>query len=51
MTFRQWLHEMWLRNCEERSSWKMTTYSIQQYIVEHKWWLRRQYRHQQGQQQ
>ena len=49
MTFRQWLHEMWLENCDERGAWHMDKITVQQYFQQYRWWLRREYRYQQGQ--
>ena len=45
--FRNWVHNLWLDNCEERmlyySGDKLTE---QEYFQKFKWWLRREYRHQ-----
>lgn len=51
MTFRQWLHAMWLENCEERGAWNMDKLTVKQYFQQYRWWLRREYRYQQGRQQ
>jgi hypothetical protein len=49
--FRNWVHNLWLDNCEERmlyySGDKLTE---QEYFQKFKWWLRREYRHQINQQ-
>ena len=52
MSFRNWAHNLWIENCEERQ-----TYSVgdqlteQEYFQRFKWWLRREWRHQQQLQQ
>jgi hypothetical protein len=45
--FRNWVHNLWLDNCEERVLYcdgdRLTE---QEYFQRFKWWLRREYRHQ-----
>jgi len=47
MKFRQWLHEMWLANVDERIELHLDTINIKDYFDRYKWWLRREYRYQQ----
>lgn len=44
--FRRWLHELWLRNCDERTEYQQLPYSQQEYFQQYKYWLKREYRHQ-----
>lgn len=45
--FRNWVHNLWLDNCEERSIYASgERLSEQEYFQRFKWWLRREYRHQ-----
>ena len=45
--FRNWVHNLWLENCEERSLYNNTEkLSKQEYFQRFKWWLKREYRHQ-----
>jgi hypothetical protein len=50
MMFRQWLHEMWLQHCEEFEGWfhRQPDYDLKDYFQRYRWWLKREYRHQQG---
>jgi len=50
MKFRQWLHEMWLQHCEEFEGWfhRRPDYDLKDYFQRYRWWLKREYRHQQG---
>jgi hypothetical protein len=45
--FRNWVHNLWLENCEERAVYagggRLTE---KEYFQQFKWWLRREYRHQ-----
>ena len=46
--FRNWVHNLWLDNCEERVLYcDGDRLSEQEYFQRFKWWLRREYRHQQ----
>ena len=47
MKFRAWVHEIWRQNCEEHLTYGENPYTIKQYWEKYKWWLRREYRHQQ----
>jgi hypothetical protein len=43
--FRNWVHNLWLENCEERriygSGPKLT---LEEYFQQTKWWLKQQYK-------
>jgi hypothetical protein len=45
--FRNWVHNLWVDNCEERMLYcdgdRLTE---QEYFQRFKWWLRREYQHQ-----
>ena len=45
--FRNWVHNLWVENCEERMLYcdgdRLTE---QEYFQRFKWWLRREYQHQ-----
>jgi hypothetical protein len=47
--FRRWLHELWLRNCDERTEYQQLPYTQQEYFRQYKYWLKREYQHQQAQ--
>jgi hypothetical protein len=43
--FRNWVHNRWLDNCEERGIYASgERLSEQDYFQQFKWWLRREYR-------
>jgi hypothetical protein len=45
--FRNWAHNRWLDNCEERVLYRDgDRLSEREYFQRFKWWLRREYRHQ-----
>lgn len=45
--FRNWVHNLWLDNCEERSIYfSGERLSHQEYFQKFKWWLRKEYRQQ-----
>jgi hypothetical protein len=46
MSFRQWVHELWLENCDEHMLYQELPYSQQDYFQRYKYWLKREYRHQ-----
>jgi len=49
MTFRHWLQEMWLRHCDECYTWNtVPEKNLTSYFAKYKYWLKREYRHQQG---
>lgn len=50
MNFRQWLHELWLQNSDEHREYGQLPYTQAEYFKQYKYWLKREYRHQQGKQ-
>jgi hypothetical protein len=50
MTFRAWLREMWYNHLDELESLGMLPagYELKEYFNKYKYWLKREYRHQQG---
>jgi hypothetical protein len=46
MGFRQWVHELWLQNCDEHREISELPYAKEQYWAMYKYWLKREYRHQ-----
>jgi hypothetical protein len=46
MRFRQWVHELWLQNCDEHRDAQELPYTKEQYFQMYKYWLKREYRHQ-----
>lgn len=46
--FRNWVHNLYVDNCEERQVYNVgKPLSKEDYFRKFKWWLRREYRHQQ----
>jgi hypothetical protein len=45
--FRLWVQEIWRENCEERLTFGQDLSTMKQYWNNYKWWLKREYRHQQ----
>lgn len=50
MAFRQWLLEKWYDHCDEVYDFEgvRPNYTPGNYFSRYKWWLRRQYRHEQS---
>lgn len=49
--FRNWVHNLWIENCEERTLYHSgDRLSEREYFQKFKWWIRREWRHQQHQQ-
>jgi hypothetical protein len=50
MTFRAWLQEMWYAHLDELMglAQPLPKYTLQEYFAKYKYWLKREYRHQQG---
>lgn len=46
--FREWLQDLWRENCDEHDVYHEPRYTMQEYFQRYRWWLRREYRHQQG---
>ena len=47
--FRHWVNELWLDNCEEHLTFGEDPYTIKQYWDRYKYWLKREFKHQQRQ--
>jgi hypothetical protein len=48
MTFRVWLHELWLQNSDEHRLYGELPYTQEEYFQRYKYWLKREYKHQTG---
>lgn len=48
--FRRWLHELWLQNSDEHRDFGELPYTKEEYFQTYKYWLKREFRHQQGKQ-
>lgn len=49
MTFRHWLQEMWFQHVDESAEYGiLLPYTSKEYFNKYKYWLKREYRHQQG---
>jgi hypothetical protein len=46
--FRAWLAELWRENCDEHDQYREPRLTMQEYFARYKYWLKREYRHQQG---
>ena len=46
--FRRWVEEIWRDNCEERLTYGQDPATIKQYWDTYKYWLKREYKFQQG---
>jgi len=48
-SFRLWLQKIWVQHKEETLNWTghMPEYEMAYYVNKYRWWLRREYRHQQ----
>jgi len=47
--FRNWVRQLWINNCEEHLAYGEKPYnSIAEYWQQYKWWIRREFRHQQS---
>jgi len=44
--FRRWVDMLWQENCRERCAWREPESTLVAYWDRYKWWLRREYRHQ-----
>ena len=47
--FRLWVQRIWMENCDERLTVGQDCVTISQYWNNYKYWLKREYRHQQRQ--
>jgi hypothetical protein len=48
-SFRLWVQRIWMDNCEERLTVGLNPVTIKQYWNTYKYWLKREYKHQQRQ--
>jgi hypothetical protein len=48
-TFRLWVQRIWMDNCDERLTVGQDPVTINQYWNTYKYWLKREYKHQQRQ--
>ena len=44
--FRNWIHNLWIDNCEEHNVFGEKKYTKAEYFQKYKWWLRREYKFQ-----
>ena len=45
--FRYWLRELWLQNCDEHREYGEPPFSQEEYFQRYKYWLKREFQHQQ----
>lgn len=43
-TFRSWIHQTWIKNCEERAFTGLLPMTKSTYFNKYKWWLKNQYK-------
>jgi hypothetical protein len=43
--FRNWVHSLWVENCEEHSQFGELPYRSQEYWEKYKYWLKREFKH------
>ena len=49
MNFRAWCQEMWFQHVDEMSAYgQRLPYTAKEYLAKYKYWLKREYRHQQN---
>jgi hypothetical protein len=48
--FRAWVHQIWLENCEEHYIHAEPILDVKEYFQRYKFWLKREYEHQQRKQ-
>lgn len=46
-SFRLWLQNLWLQNCDEHDGYGQPRMTMAEYFSRYKYWLKREYRHQQ----
>jgi hypothetical protein len=46
-TFRRWVYELWVQNTDEHLEYKELPYTQEQYFQMYKYWLKREFKHQQ----
>ena len=47
-TFRNWVKMQWQENCIEHDAFNEPAHTLSHYFNQYKWWLRREFRYQQG---
>ena len=47
--FRTWLQNIWMANADERSNMGFDRITLEEYFKRYKYWLKREYKHQQKQ--
>lgn len=45
--FKNWVRQIWIDNCEERLTYGEDPATMKEYWAKYKFWLKREYRHQQ----
>lgn len=45
--FRNWVRNLWVENTDERGEYHELPYTMEEYWARYKWWLKREFRHQQ----
>lgn len=45
-SFRIWLYELWLHNCDEHRDYNELPFTQEEYFKRYKYWLKREYRFQ-----
>jgi hypothetical protein len=48
-SFRIWVNKIWFENKDEHSVFNQPGYSLEEYFNRYKYWLKREYRYQQRQ--
>lgn len=46
-SFRTWLYNIWIDNCDEHRNNNELPYTMQEYFQKYKYWLKREFRYQQ----
>lgn len=44
--FRNWVRNLWIENTTERAEYRELPYTMEEYWARYKWWLKREYQHQ-----
>lgn len=47
--FRHWVHNLWIDNCDELAAYNQKRLNEREYFQRYKYWLKREFRHQQKQ--
>lgn len=45
-SFRGWVHNLWVQNCDEHSQYSIPAYKEKEYFNTYRWWLKREYKQQ-----